>query len=241
MSIIENSGLKTPAIATERGWESPDGKLIIASRNLLTNRVLRNLATPSELKSWADIQFIDIEFRENKIQTALAINKKRLDNFDAIFESDTLDIANSSDTLVKIQYLLKKVEHLKIVAEYEKSFAAMNKELEGLNNKRQNILSRISPTLKTTEVLSEKSVAPQTDQKIDKQKDKSDKPSEPEKVEVQKKKRKGRFGPKPGWKLRKAEAEAEALRKKLEESNAASFAAVQTLPTYPVAEDEILD
>lgn len=225
MSLIKRSGLNTPTIATERGWESIDGKLIISSRNLLTNRVSQNLASPEELKRWSEGQLIDLEFKMNKVLDAIDTNQLRLkllqDKFDSIPTVDTESAAYDH-----IAYLQKKIEHLKIVAEYEKAFASHNQELERLRAKRDKIQARLTTVVAVVPELTE--VAPKKVEPIlEKIKD------EPVKTEEPKKKR--RFGPKPGWKKRKAEklaAEQAALE--------AQKAAVEVL-SYPLPPEEIVN
>ena len=87
MSIVKNSGLKQAAVATERGWETPDGKLVISSRNLLTNRVLQNFATPEEIKRWSESQLNEINHRKHALLTTLETNETRLKTISDQFEA----------------------------------------------------------------------------------------------------------------------------------------------------------
>lgn len=242
MSLIKSSGLKTAAIATERGWESPDGKLIISSRNLLSNRVSQNLASPEELKRWSEGQLIDIEFRTNKVYEAIEVNQSRLkileDNFNAIPAVSKLTDANSH-----IAYLQKKIEHLKIVAEYEKSFKAHNLEVERLNSRRDKIQARLDTVLAVVPKLTEKKsedpkqaavVSPEIKENS------NTKPVVPAKVEVLEAPKKKRFGPQPGWKERRAERLA-AEKAASETKETKTEAPATTIAAYPIAAEEIVN
>lgn len=223
MSIIKKSGLKQAAIATERGWETYDGKLVISSKNLLTNRVVQNIAVPEEVKRWSEGQLIEIEDRKNRIISSIETNEQRLKDLTDKFDKSTKDINKSSNTAQQIEYLQKKIEFLKIVAEYEKSFKASYEELERLNTRGEKVQSKLNVVLPISPKLMEsksehKDVSSEASEKK-KQENSVNKPIEPPKVEVPKRQRK-----KPGPKS-KAEKLAEA----------------QKLANYPIPSEETID
>lgn len=236
MSIIKNSGLKQAHLATERGWETHEGKLVISSRNLLTNRVLQNLASPEEIKRWADAQLIEIEHRRGKILSTLQINEDRLATLNSKFEEEVKHLKESPKTVDQIQFHVRKAEHLKTVVEYEKSFETINQELERLNIKQEKIQSKLNIVFPATPNLTEsaseqKVVSPETKQEK-KQENKSNKSVQPKKVEVQEKKERKKPGPKPGWYEERKRRLAEEAAKKAEQE--------AKLPEYPGPESEVL-
>jgi len=241
MSIVKNSGLKQAAIATERGWETPDGKLVISSRNLLTNRVLQNFATPEEIKRWSESQLNEINHRKHALLTTLETNETRLKTISDQFEAAHAHLANDENTKAQIEYLQKKIEHLKLVGEYEKSFANTKVELERLNSKEEKIQARLNTILTVVPSLTEQKSENKPDSaesnKKNQQEDKTDKSVQAKEVEVLPEKKKRRFGPKPGWKKRKAEEEA---RKKAAEAERLRNEETVAVPGYPVPEGEIL-
>ena len=240
MSIIKNSGLKQAHLATERGWETHDGKLVISSRNLLTNRVLQNLATAEEVKRWSEAQLIEIESRKNKVLSTLEINETRLATLNAKFEETNAELQNSEKTEDHIQYHLRKVEHLKTVLEYEKSFNSIKQELERLNIRKDKVQSKLNTVLAVvpslTESPSEKKIVSSETIPSTKQEDKPNKPVQPEKIKVQEKKERKKPGPKPGFKERLAEKRRLAAEKASAEK-AAQEAGTTNLE-YPLPESE---
>lgn len=215
MSIIKSSGLKQFTKATERGWETAEGKLIVASRNLLTNRVMKNYATPEEVLRWSEIQLIEIESSVNKHMDTFDTNKNRLEKITEAFNFNNKTLFESKSTSDQIEYHKRKIEYLKLVLEYEKSFASIQNEIDRLNNIKSKIQIKKNHALQSisSEDISENvSFSPETS-KEEEQKDQTDKSLQSEKVEVQTKKRqrKKRTRRSPGRRRNRVEEKSEHI------------------------------
>lgn len=232
MSIVRNSGIRQATVATERGWETPDGKLVSSSRNLLSNRVARGFATPEEVKRWSHYQLIEIEDRSNKVFSTLEVNEARLKGLTDKFEQEHDALAKSENINLQIQYHHKKIEHLNVVAQYEKSFKASRDELEKLNIRRDRIQAKLDTVLAVVPSLTganseQKVVHPAP---VQKQEVQSNKPAEPKKVEILQKEKPVRK------KWTEARREKEAAKKAAKKAEAEAKLGAG----YPVAEPEII-
>lgn len=149
-NVIKGIGWNEPAIATEQGWMSKSGELLVSSRNLLTNRVLQGFASDEEVARWVDIKSTEIIERRKKVVAAKEENQKRLGSIKERFEKDTADIAKKGETDLEaqIQFLQKQVELKKTEAEYAKSFAACDDELLKLDEKEEKVKSFIKEAKK---------------------------------------------------------------------------------------------
>lgn len=232
MSILKNSGLKRAAIATERGWETPDGKVMISSRNLLSNRVARGFATPEEFKRWSQSQLIEIEDRHNKVLSTLETNEVRLAGIIDAFNKANAEAEKSGDVLIQIAFHQRKIEHLKVVGQYEKSFKASRDELAKLNSNKEKIQTKLDSILSIVPSLVEK----KSEQKIvpaPKQENESNKSVQPAQITPASPEKKRK---KPGPK-----SKAQKLAEAAEAERIAAEAAAKLGGGYPVPEVETID
>lgn len=146
MSILNRLPWNQAAIATEAGWVSLEGKLLVQSNNLLTQRVLKGLADAEELTRWANLKLAEIKDRRDRVTSAYETNSLRKKDIENRFKTENAELLKQSefDIGAKISYLSKEIEHLKVIAEYEKAFTASKEELTRLQEKEDKVRSRLN-------------------------------------------------------------------------------------------------
>lgn len=144
-NVLKSLGWNQVAIATEHGWKSLSGELLVSSRNLLTNRVLKGYASSEEIFRWADIKNKQLQFEKNIAFGIKEKNQVRLKELKEKFENDTLELRNKaeSDVESKILLLQKELEFSKLEKEYNKSFAASDVAIENFDRRIKKVQARV--------------------------------------------------------------------------------------------------
>ena len=169
MSVIKGLGWNEPAIATEEGWVSKSGELLVSSRNLLTNRVLQGFASVEEINRWVELKLFEVSSRREKILSAKSENQKRLADIQKKFEEDNAELKAAAESNIEsqIEYLQKKVELTRLEGEYQKSFVAADEELKRLDEREAKVKAyEIAP--EKSDLIKAKNKAKEEAKKLDK-------------------------------------------------------------------------
>lgn len=152
-NVIKGIGWNEPAIATEQGWISKSGELLVSSVNLLTNRVIQGFATEEEITRWVDQKLAEIDLRRKKVVSAKETNTNRLKDVQTKFIEDNKELEEKGKTDIESQilFLQKKLELTKLEAEYTKAFASADDELKKLDEREDKVKSYLQTKSKESD------------------------------------------------------------------------------------------